>query len=62
METQQKLFECKTRIQDMIDRLNSATDKGNVVRVQIPKISHLCKPIVPQYFNDDSTRFKKTLN
>ena len=48
---QLKLFEVKTRIQNMIDRIDTEPDKGNVVRVTIPKIAHLCKPIVPEYFN-----------
>ena len=55
---QQQLFDVKTRIQEMIDRIDTEKEKGNIVRVRIPKISHLCKDIVPQFFNDD-TKFKK---
>ena len=50
---QLKLFEVKSRIQNMIDRIESEPEKGNVVRAKIPKIAHLCRDIVPNYFRDE---------
>lgn len=47
---QQELFEVRTRLTDIIERLEAAETRDNVVRVEIPRIAHICKPIVPQYF------------
>ena len=49
-DKQIELFEVKTRIQNMINEIDTSEDVGNVVRMKIPKIAHLCKPIVPEYF------------
>ena len=50
---QQKLFEVKTRLQNMIDEIDTSSGKANVVRVKIPKIKHLCSDIVPQHFKSN---------
>ena len=50
---QQKLFEVKTRLQNMIDAIDASPCKGNVVRVKIPKIKHLCSDIVLQHFKSN---------
>jgi len=46
---QQKLFEVKTRIQTMIESLESQ-ESGNVVHVKLPKLPSVVKKYAPQYF------------
>jgi hypothetical protein len=46
---QQKLFEVKTRIQNLIDSLESQ-ETGNVVHVKIPRLPKFVKEYAPQCF------------
>ena len=46
---QQKLFEVKTRIQNMIESLEGK-ESGNVVHVKIPRLPKFVKEYAPQCF------------